>query len=173
MCYWTLPWGLKAPTLLRILICLPVRRSALEDVAKSGVGARDGGGDCENCDGGCVPAGGGVRPDRGPGCGGGVRGAGTRVEELAGAGEGVNACDGGHLALAVMTSSPSCDPWSSCCRWQWHQGGVKVQPSASENTKWTPVGLCKYVCTCSPLSARWLRNREQVHVLTVTWQTAP
>jgi len=98
---------------------------------RSGVGAQDGGGDCESCDGDCVPVGDGVRPGRGPGCGGGVRGAGTHGEGLAGAGAGVSACDDDRLAPAVTTSSPSCGPWSSCCRWRWHQGGVKVQPSAS------------------------------------------
>lgn len=93
-----------------------VKRSALEGAVRSGVGARDGGGDCGSCDGGCVPAGGRVHPGRGSGCGGGDRGAGTRGEGLAGAGAGVSACDGGCLAPVVMTSFPSCGPWSSCCR---------------------------------------------------------
>lgn len=115
-----------------------MKKSALEGAVRSGVGARDGDGDCGSCDGGCVPAGGGVHPGRVPGCDDGGRGAGTRVEELAGAGAGASACDGGRLAPAAMTSSPSCGPWSSCCRWRWHLGGVKVQPSASGKTKWTP-----------------------------------
>lgn len=112
------------------VLCLHVKKSALEGAVRSGVSARDGGGDCGSCDGGCVPVGGGVHPGRGPGCGGDGRGAGMRGEGLAGAGAG--ACDGGCLAPAAMTSSPSCGPWSSCCRWRWHPGGVKVRPSASE-----------------------------------------
>lgn len=108
-----------------------VRQSALEGAAKSGVGDRDGGEDCGSCDGGCVLVGGGVLPGCAPGCGGDVHDAGTREEGLAGAGAGASACGGGRLAPAAMTSSPSCGPWSSCFRWQWHQGGVKVQPSAS------------------------------------------
>lgn len=103
------------------VLCLHVKRSALEGVVRSGAGARRGGGDCGSCDGGCVPEGGGVHPGRGPDCGGDGRGAGTRGEGLAGAGAGVgasvSACDGGRLAPAAMTSSPSCGPWSSCCRW--------------------------------------------------------
>lgn len=113
-------------------LCLHEKQSALEGAVRSGVGAQGVGGDCGSFDGGCVPAGGGVHPGRGPGCGGGGRGAGTREEGLAGAGVGASACDGGRLAPAGMTSSPSCGPWSSCCRWQWYLGGVKVQPSASE-----------------------------------------
>lgn len=126
-----LPLGhLKASALLGMYS--PVRQSALEDAVRSGVGGRDGGGDCGSCDGGCEPAGGGVHPGRGPGCGGDGRGAGTRGgEEPAGAGAGASACDGGRFDPAAMTSSPSCGPWSSCFRWRWHQGGVKVQPSAS------------------------------------------
>lgn len=103
----------------------------------SDVGAQDEDGGCGSCDGDCVPAGDGVHPERGPGCGGGVRGAGMRAEELAGAGAGASAsaCDGERLGPAVMTSSPSCGPWSSCCRLRWHQGGVKVQPLASKGDK--------------------------------------
>lgn len=108
-----------------------VKQSALEGAVNSGVGDQDGGGDCGSCDGDCVPAGGGVHPGRGPGCGDDGRGAGTRGEGLAGAGAGVSACDGGRFAPAAMTSSPSCGPWSSCFRWRWHPGDVKVQPSAS------------------------------------------
>lgn len=127
------PWRcLKASALPGFVRCLPVRLSASEGAARSGVGAQGGGGGCESCDGGCVPAGGGALPGRGPGCGGGGRGAGTCGEGLAGAGAGESACDGEPLAPAAMTSSQSCVPWSSCCRWRWHPGGVKVQPSASE-----------------------------------------
>lgn len=111
------------------VFCLHVKKSALEGAVRSGVGARDGGGDCGSCDGGCVPAGGGDHSGHGPGYGGGGCGAGTHEEGLEGAG--VGACDGGCLAPAAMTSSPSCGPWNSCCRWRWHPGGVKVQPSAS------------------------------------------
>lgn len=135
-----LPLGLpKSFNSLRKLICLPVERSALEGAARSGVGARDEGGGCGSCDGDCVPADDGVHPDRGPGCGGGARGAGMRAEGLAGAGVDASACDGECLAPAVMTSSPSCGPWSSCCRLRWHRGGVKVQLLASkeDNTKTT------------------------------------
>lgn len=113
-----------------------MKQSASDCAVRSGVGARDEDGDCGSCDGGCVPVGGGVHPARGPGCGGGVRGAGTRGEGLAGAGVGVTACDGGRFAPAARTSSPSCGPWSSCCRWRWDPGGVKVQPSVSEKKKW-------------------------------------
>lgn len=74
----------------------------------SGVGAQAGGEDCGSCDEGCVPAGGGVRLGRGSGCGGGVHGAGTCGEALAGAG--VGACDDGCPAPALLTSSPSCGP---------------------------------------------------------------
>lgn len=112
-------------------------QSAWAGAVRSGVGARGGGGGCGNCDGGCVPAGDDVHPGHGPGYGDGGCGAGTHVGGLAGAGVGVSACDGGCLGPAVMTSSPSYGPWSSCFRWQWHPGGVKVQPSASEWTKWT------------------------------------
>lgn len=122
----------------RWTLCLPVKQSALEGAVRSGAGDRDGGGGCGSCDGGCVPAGGGVQPGRVPGCGGGGRGAGTRGEALEGAGAGASAYDGGRFAPAVMTSSPSCGPWSSCYRWRWHQGGVKVQPSASAKAKRTP-----------------------------------
>lgn len=101
----------------------------------SDVGAQDEDGGCGSCDGDCVPAGDGVHPERGPGCGGGVRGAGMRAEGLAGAGAGASACDGERLGPAVMTSSPSCGPWSSCCRLRWHRGGVKVQPLASKGDK--------------------------------------
>lgn len=97
----------------------------------SGVGARAEGEDCGSCDEGCVPVGGGVCPARGPGCGGGVRGAGTCGEVLGGAGAGASACDDGCPAPALLTSSPSCGPWSSCCRWGWHQGGGRGQLSAS------------------------------------------
>lgn len=83
---------------------------------RSGAGARDGGGDCGSCDGGCVPASDGVHPARVPDCGGDGRGAGTRGEGPAGVGEGASAYDGGRLVPAVMTSSPSCGPWSSCFR---------------------------------------------------------
>lgn len=117
------------------LLCLHVKKSALEGAVRSGVGARDEGGHCGSCDGGCVPAGDGVHR-RGPGCGGDGRGAGMHEEGLASAGAG--ACDGGCLAPAAMTSSPSYGPWSSCCRWRWHPGGVKVQPSVSEWTKRKP-----------------------------------
>lgn len=82
---------------------------------RSGAGVQVGGGDCGSCDEDCVPAGGGgALPGRGPGCGGGARGAGTCEGGPAGAGAG--ACDGGRLAPAAKTSCPSCDPWSSCCR---------------------------------------------------------
>lgn len=101
----------------------------------SGEGDQGEGGDCGSCGGGCVPAGGGVRPARGPGCGGDGRGAGTHGEEPAGAGAGASACDGGCPAPAAMTSSPSCGPWSSCSRWRWLQGGVKVLPSVSGRTQ--------------------------------------
>lgn len=84
---------------------------------RSGAGARRGDGDCGSCGGGCAPAGGGAHPAHAPDCGGGGRGAGMRVEGLAGAGVGASACDGGRLAPVVLTSSPSCGPWSSCCRW--------------------------------------------------------
>ena len=84
---------------------------------RSGAGARGGGEGCGSCDGGCVPEGGGAHPARGPGCGGDGHGADTRGAGLAGAGADVSACDGGRLAPAVMTSSPSCGPWSSCCHW--------------------------------------------------------
>lgn len=117
------------------MLCLPVKQSVVEGAVRSGVGDQDGGGDCGSCGGGCVPVGGGVHPVRGHGCGGDGRGGGTRGEGLAGAGARVSACDGGRLAPAVRTSFPSCGPWSSCFRWQWYQGGVKVQPSASEQTK--------------------------------------
>lgn len=83
---------------------------------RSGVGARDGGGGCESCDGDCVPADGGVHPGCGLGCGGGVRGAGMHGEGLAGAGADASACDDGRLAPAATTSFPSCGPLSSCCR---------------------------------------------------------
>lgn len=83
----------------------------------SGVGVQHGGGDYGSCDGGCVPEGGGVHPAHGPDCGDDGRGADTHGEGLAGAGAGVSACDGVRLAPAVMTSSPSYGPWSSCCRW--------------------------------------------------------
>lgn len=99
------------------------------------MGARDAGGHCGSYDVDCVPAGDGGRPGHGPGCGGDDgRGAGTCGEGLGDAGAGVSAsaCDGGCLALAVTTSSPSCDPWSSCFRWRGRRGGVKVQLSASE-----------------------------------------
>lgn len=112
-------------------LCLPVKR-ALEGAVRSGVGAQDGGVDCGSCDGGCVPVDDGVHPGHGPGYGDDGRGAGTHAVGLASAGAIVSACDGGCLGPAVMTSSPSYDPWSSCFRWQWHPGGVKVLPSASE-----------------------------------------
>lgn len=65
-------------------------------------------------------AGGGARPEHEPGrgCGGGGRGAGSRAAGPVGAGEDVSAGDGAPPAPAVMTSSPSCDPWCSCCRWR-------------------------------------------------------
>lgn len=106
--------------------CSPVSQSAAVGVVRSGVGAPGGGGGCGSCDGGCVPGGGG------DGRGAGRHGAGPAG---AGAGAGVSACGGGdRLAPAAMTSSPSCAPWSSCCRWRWHPGGVQVQPSASVET---------------------------------------
>lgn len=75
--------------------------------------APDGGGGCGSCGEDCELADGG----RGPDCGGGVRGAGRRGEGLAGAGAGGSACDDGRFDPAASASSPSCDPWSSCCRW--------------------------------------------------------
>lgn len=133
---------------------------------RSGVGAPDGGGDCGSCDGGCVPAGDGVHPGCGPGCGGDGRGAGTRGEGLAGAGAGVSACDGGCLAPAAMTSSPSCVPWSSCCRWRWHPGGVKVQPSASEWTKWTPNTMF-YIIFYEYFKKKGLNTLSSISVLII------
>lgn len=89
-----------------------VRPSAWAGAERSGEGDPGGGG---GCDAGCVPAGGGGRS----GCGDGGRGAGTRAGRpaCAGAGASASACDGGCLAPAGTTSSPSCGPWSSCCRW--------------------------------------------------------
>lgn len=93
-----------------------VKQSALAGAVRSGVGARDGGEDCGSCDGGCVLVDGGVLL----GCDGDGRGAGTCEEGLAGAGVDESACDDACLAPVVTTSSPSCGPWSSCFRWQWH-----------------------------------------------------
>ena len=112
---------------------LPVR-SAWHHAVRSGAGGRGGVGGCGSCDGGCDPGADGVRPARGHGCGGGGHVVGRHGEAPACAGGGASAWGGGPLAPDVTTSSPSCDPWSSCCHWRWPPGGAKVQPSASVKT---------------------------------------
>lgn len=63
------------------------------------------------------------------GWGDGGHGAGIRAVGPACAGEGAG--DGDRPALAVMTSSPSCDPWSSCCHSTCPLDGGREQLSVS------------------------------------------
>lgn len=75
-------------------------------------------------EGGVVVHGGGHAGDAG--------GGGRRGVELPGVGVGANAGgDGGRPPPAVMASSPSCDPWRSCCRWRWGPGGASGWLSTS------------------------------------------
>lgn len=101
-----------------------VLQSELVGVERSD-GCGQGAGVAGASGGGHVDGGAHSEHEPGRGCGGGGgRGAGSHGVGPVGAGEGASAGDGALPAPAVMTSSPSCDPWCSCCRWRWLLGGA-------------------------------------------------
>lgn len=94
---------------------VPVKqRSAWVGAERSGVRVQGAGGAGGSC-GARGSVGGDGRSVRGWG-GGGGHGVGIREAGPACAGEGESAGGGARPDPAAMASSPSYDPWSSCCR---------------------------------------------------------
>lgn len=63
---------------------------------------------------------------------GGDGGHGVGIREVGPACAGEGAGGGDRSALAAMTSSPSCDPWSSCCHSTCPLDGGQERLSVSE-----------------------------------------
>lgn len=109
---------------------VPVKqRSAWVGVERSGVRVQGAGGA-----GGCCGARGSVGGDGHSvhGWGGGGHGVGIRGVGPACAGEGESAGGGDRPDPAAMASSPSYDPWSSCCHSTCPPDGGQGQLSVSE-----------------------------------------
>lgn len=113
------------------------QRSAWVGVERSGVRVQGACGAGESC-GARGSVGGDGRSVRGWG-GGGGHGVGIRGEGPACAGEGESAGGGDRPDPAAMASSPSYDPWSSCCRSPCPLDGGQGQLSVS------PAKICPMV----------------------------